>query len=36
VFAGIAFNQLLGDARESVLTRRSAALTGVVGLAYAF
>ncbi|MCZ8294219.1 MAG: MipA/OmpV family protein [Hylemonella sp.] len=36
VFAGIAFNQLLGDARESALTRRSAALTGVVGLAYAF
>lgn len=35
-FAGMAFNQLLGDARESVLTRRSASLTGVAGLAYAF
>lgn len=36
LFAGIAFNQLLGDARESVLTRRSTALTGVAGVAYAF
>lgn len=36
LFAGIAFNQLLGDARESVLTRRSTSLTGVAGVAYAF
>lgn len=36
LFAGLSFNQLLGDARESVLTRRSAALTGVVGVSYAF
>lgn len=34
--AGISFNQLLGDARDSVLTRRSTALTGVAGVAYAF
>jgi outer membrane scaffolding protein for murein synthesis (MipA/OmpV family) len=36
LFAGITFNQLLGDARESALTRRSASLTGVAGVGYAF
>lgn len=36
VFSALSFQQLMGEARDSVLTRRSSGLGGLVGVAYAF
>ena len=36
VFSALSFQQLMGEARDSVLTRRSSSLGGVVGVAYSF